>query len=338
MNRYAISSPAIISNVGININSGSIIESTGVGDITLIAVGGEGVNSNIGTILRDGSVIRSAMGNISVTSEGGGSGSFNHGLALVVGGAITSTGTGANAAIISIDATGANGSYYNVGLSLEDGSNISTVDGNIGITVTSGNNGNNNCGANINASRINSTGIGSDAGTITINATSAGVSNNIAVELTSGASITTVDGNINVTGTSNGSGDINFGIDLSMISYITSSGTGASAGTITLNGTSGVGNKYNRGINLSLSSKVESIDGDITFNGISRSLNAMAYGNSILSSSQIISTGTGEFAANIYINGTPGSACQYGTWLDRNNGAEITATDGSIVITGGINP
>ena len=121
------------SNVGIFIDNGSLIESTGIGNITLNGTGGNGTVNNRGIELQGASnpninrsVIRTNDGNINLTGTGNGIENFNIGIFLNNGGVVESNGTGN----ISLTGTGVNDA---AGIRLEDDSSII---GNGDITLT----------------------------------------------------------------------------------------------------------------------------------------------------------------------------------------------------------
>ena len=116
---------------------------------------------------------------------------------------------------------------------------------------------------------ISSTATGTNAGTITINGTGGpGVDENLGVYMSGGGSITSVDGDIMVTGQGGAaSGRGNRGI-LMDAGRVASTGTGPNAATITLSGTAGTGGLDMSGLRISgLFTKVRSADGNITITG-----------------------------------------------------------------------
>jgi CHAT domain-containing protein len=121
------------SNVGIFLDNGSVVESTGAGTVSLVGIGGNGTSENRGIELQGNqspgintSIVRSGDGNINLMGTGNGTESFNIGIFLNNGGVVESTGTGN----ITLDGTGVNGAE---GIRLEDDSSIT---GNGTVTLT----------------------------------------------------------------------------------------------------------------------------------------------------------------------------------------------------------
>ncbi|MCM2371003.1 tail fiber protein [Aporhodopirellula aestuarii] len=116
--------------------------------------------------------------------------------------------------------------------------------------------------------RVSMTGTGPTAGTVTIDGQAGGgASGSRGVTLTdSNAFITSVDGNIMITGVGTDGGSSNYGIEIDDIDRIESTGTGADAATITLNGTAGNGVFDNAGLRIS-SGNIISAEGDISLTG-----------------------------------------------------------------------
>jgi hypothetical protein len=89
-------------NLGIGVQSGSVIESTGDAKIDLFGVGGKGLTSSIGVRVMDSnSAIRSKDGDITVIGNAGGSAesSGNHGVVLQSGVIATTAGGTANVSV-----------------------------------------------------------------------------------------------------------------------------------------------------------------------------------------------------------------------------------------------
>jgi len=125
-----------------------MITSTGTGTnaakITINGTGGNGEATNHGVSIGGaGTQVTSAKGDITLIGQGGSNGTgasnSNMGIRIYSGGAISSTGTGANAANISIVGQGSNGALASHGFNMENANtNVSTVDGSITITGTGG--------------------------------------------------------------------------------------------------------------------------------------------------------------------------------------------------------
>ncbi|QDT97380.1 cadherin domain-containing protein [Gimesia aquarii] len=139
---------------------------------------------------------------------------------------------------------------------------------------------------------------------------------------------TTGEGNILLTGF--GGADAltsdHYGVHLHSGTSVTSTDTGASAGTITINGTGGTGIDNNRGVFIEgASTNITSVDGNVQI--VANSSN----GDGVLLADQaaVVSTGTGANAATITINGTTTSD-NAGVTLTSN----VQSLDGDIAITG----
>jgi hypothetical protein len=130
-------------------------------------------------------------------------------IGIVFGGtsSITSTGTGANAANITLVGNGGTGADSGEnGITLTDSSYLATVDGDISLTGVAGDNGPNSAGVIIyQLAHIDSTGVGASAGNISITGTGgAGQASNHGIFLWGNGgdvAITAVDGDITLTGT-----------------------------------------------------------------------------------------------------------------------------------------
>lgn len=137
------------SNIGILISDIETISSLGTGAnaaaITIDGTGGDGTNGNTGVRLVGGTTdISSVDGNILIQGVGDGSTSVSRGVVLFEIDAVRSTGTGAGAATISINGTGANGTTNNDGILLSGATtSIETADGDVALTgiATSGGDG-----------------------------------------------------------------------------------------------------------------------------------------------------------------------------------------------------
>jgi len=236
------------SNNGIIIFNDADITSTGTGasaaTVTLVGTGGNGTATNYGVILQHtGTLLSSVDGDISITGQGGhGSGNGNHGIYLLNGPDIVSTGAGADAAAITLDGTGGNGTSGNIGVRLElAGTLVTSADGDISVTGQGGHgSSSDNYGIYmVTDADITSTGTGGNAATITLNGTGGnGTSSNYGIRLTnSGTLVSSADGDITLTGigAAGASGTGNDGIRLDTDPDILSTG----AAEISLTGTAG---------------------------------------------------------------------------------------------------
>ena len=186
-------------NRGIVISSGSVVHSSGTGNITLNGTGGLGIDENFGILIRDASVIESQeTGNINLIGIGGAGTNFNFGIGIfdpdstirVANGNIVLDGTG--------NGTGNGNGNHGIGL-INGGIIESTEMGNITLEGISGN----------------------------------GQDSNLGIFTNIDFTIESVDGDIDLTGIANGTGNVNSGVGLFSSSVVESTGNGA----ITLEGT-----------------------------------------------------------------------------------------------------
>lgn len=333
-------------NYGVYIHTDSTLTST-TGAITLEGSGGSGTNNNYGIFLDGDTVlITSDEGNILLNGTGGQSatGIDNAGIRLYSGADILSTGTTANAAMITLNGVaGRNGEgiYLNGG-SIRSGYGDITLTGTYDSLMDS-----NGTGIFISTYESNgategiveSTGTDGavDAANITINAVG---KDNHGLFMHVGTNLKTVDGDIDITAYGeNGLG----AVALRYSSSIISSGTGDNAGNITIDVTSGDGSGDKIGLGVLHSSKITTVDGDIditarggnTDNGVAHGIQIGQDNGSV--SKGITSTGDG----NITLDGTAGDctlgSC-YGVFLtDTTSGTDnfiSTTSTGNITIIG----
>jgi hypothetical protein len=212
------------SNVGVHVFFGGRVESTGTGSgagtITITGTGGTGTQANQGvSVAQAGATVSSIDGNIQISGQGGsGSTAGSDGVDISSSGRVESTGTGTDAARITVTGTGA-GAGTGMGVRVRDtGSKIISVDGNIDITGQGGNGTGFNRGVEIYAGgAVESTGTGAHAATITIVGTGATTTSGLFVNcgvgvFASGSRVTSVDGQIDITGTTTGPHTANHGI------------------------------------------------------------------------------------------------------------------------------
>ncbi len=294
---------------GVYMHFGTIVRSTATGaDAGTIAIdgtGGTGTNSNRGVLIRNpGTQVSSVDGAILITGQGGdGFTSNDHGVNISDAAVISSTGTGSEAATITIDGTGGGRTSSNPGVLISGsgsspGTQVTSVDGAILITGRGGDGtGSSNGGVNVwSGAIVSSTGTGSDAATITINGIGGtGTNSNRGVlMMDSGTQVTSFVGNILVTGQGgDGSGHSNLGVQISGAAFVSSKGEGADAAKITIHGSGGTGTNDNRGVYLwGLDSRVRSVEGDIQITGTAGGGDSFAI--ELLVSGAIEATGTAD--------------------------------------------
>lgn len=325
-------------NWGIQMSNVETISSTGTGadaaKITIDGTGGVGGSSNLGVYLAGTMTdITSVDGDISIIGQGGGSETgqgSNPGVSTFSFGSISSTGTGPDAATISLNGTGGVGYSSNTGISLRSGIDIDSVDGAIAITGEGGSGGGrDNKGVYIDGSTtLSSIGTGVNAAPITVLGTG-GDGGEIAYGTHLFGTFTSVDGDISITGQGGHGSTKGYNTGVVLGSATSSTGTGATAAMITINGTGGAGTHDNRGV--SLGGPVASVDGAVSITGVGG--NGSSSGNDgIYSSAALTSTGAGETAATITIDGTGGAGG--GTGLSVEGTAGLTSVDGAIWLIG----
>ena len=227
----------------------------------------------VGIDVNGATIASSGTGDISLVGRGGDSSSGNYGIHLGNGTTVQSTATGADAAAITLDGTGGTGTHNNHGVRIESsGTQVTSVDGDILITGRGGDGSSStNLGVWVRyAAVISSTGAGADAATVTLDGTGGNSTfNNFGVRIENfGTQVTSVEGDILITGRGDGSGGGNHGVWVLSAAVVSSTGTGTDAATITLDGTGGNSTFNNFGVRIENSgTQVTSVDGDILITG-----------------------------------------------------------------------
>ncbi len=215
---------------GIVVQSGGSLQTT-TGTLTLNGNGGSGVDGNRGVfIFGSGTTVSSGDGNISITGVGNGTGQFNIGNNVTGGAIVRSTGNGN----ITLNGTGNGAGQQNIGVVMDVSSQITAANGNISLMGTS--NGTNLFSLGVAVLRGSVVAAGGN-GTVDITGTGGAGSSfsspGIYIGVNTGNQITSVNGNITLTGTGNGTGANNNGIYMRDDASIRSTGAGA----ISLTGT-----------------------------------------------------------------------------------------------------
>jgi hypothetical protein len=342
-------------NYGVRLSTRAVVSSTGMvnpnATITITGIGGDGVSDNYGVWITE-STVTSVVADVQITGAGSGTGDNNYGVYINDDGngptLISSTGTGNDAATMTIEGTGGNGTSQNRGVWITGSmTEVTSIDGDIVITGTGGDgSADGNVGVWISGmATVSSTGakvnpLDDDlAATITITGTGGeGTSNNHGVQLTN-AQVTSVEGDIEIVGEASGTEDDNYGVFISAASLVVSTGVGASAATIMIRGTgSEDGANRNRGVWIAdFGTEVTSVDGDILVTGIgTEGAGDDNVGVLVSDEAVISSTGLGIDAATITIEGT-GSVLDgngnRGVWI-TDPGTAVTSVDGNILVTG----
>lgn len=317
----------ITSTRNIKLNSGSNLRTVD-GGITLLANnGGVTAGEFTGIEAENATIETTGDGNISLTGFGGTDAltSDHHGIHLHSGTSVTSTDTGASAGTITINGTGGTGIANNRGVFIEGAStNVTSVDGNIQIFADASN-GNGFVLAD--QASIVSNGNGANAATIAINGTTS--SDNAGVTINS--NVQSLDGDIAITGVSNGGGIASEGVLIQTVAGQVNS-TNAN---ITINGTS----NGDDGIEISDSSSITitgtgilQLQGESTGTGNGIELNTTINSNSgtvTLTSEYDIILGSVAL-----INSTSGIVIVTADNAVGNNGNPISMADGALIDAG----
>ncbi len=217
-------------NVGCTFNS-AIISSTGTGAVIVTGTGGSGVNNNMGIqISGQGANITSETGSVSIVGNGNGSGEFNYGIRVESGAKVSSTGT----ATVSLNGTGGDGGASNRGVIITGKyTDISSTGGDIALTGIAQGFGSYNQGVLV-ENRASLT--ASNAAAIAVSGSAApGQKYDVGIFVSGqSATITSVDGDITLTGVGQGEGNSNEGVILEYPQNVQATG----AGIVTVNSTS----------------------------------------------------------------------------------------------------
>lgn len=318
----------------------AVVSSTGVGDLAAkisvhgTARAGTGFNSGIDL---HRTTFRSVDGDIRFTGLGATHATLNsnRGVAILEASVIESTGTGSAAARITIEGQSLSGQNFNAAVTVNDESSVRSVDGDIHIDGRAANTSHfNNPGVAIYKSSVISTGIGADAATITLNgAAGAGVDSNHGVEFNQSI-ISSVDGHVEVTGTGNGTGDANRGIELLGNSVIESTGTTSAAARIQLLGNGAAGTGRNHGVFLR-ESRVSTMVGYVNISGNGgHGTGNSNYGVSLHENSILESTGSAPTNAQVFVQGIGGDAVDWNVGITVSTGATIRSASSHVSLNG----
>ncbi|BAQ65372.1 choice-of-anchor Q domain-containing protein [Geminocystis sp. NIES-3709] len=325
-------------NQGIRLEGTNSQISSIAGAINLMGTGGGSTNDNYGVLIFNNSGVNTVNGNVSITGIASGTTNENYGVYLLGAGKVSSTGTGT----ISITGQGSNSATgnNNDGIRLNN-STVQSNDGNILLTGTGGGTGTTQLGVRIiSGAKIEST------GNATINVTGFGSKNgvgtNYGVQVNSASSaITSKDGNITINGTGMGTGGNNRGVSVENGGVISSTGEA----TITVIGQGSINplsTGGNRGVRVDNGGRITSEKGAIFISGKAGATGESTgatfnYGVQVIFSGVISSTGMGNDAATITIEGDGGSIsnkASQNAGVDVEQGGKITSIDGAIKITG----
>lgn len=308
-------------NVGVLIGSGSRIEGNNTSTTNITATGGTGGlggndglrvdngwldsnasnsttivgtslattgDSNIGVSFINTALVEVVNGSYSITGTGGNSVNGNIGVLIDSNSTIISSSDGT----ITLNGTGQGSGNNNVGTHINTTGSISSVQGDIDITglgAVSAGSGNDGI---ILEGAITSTSAAAAAATITLDGTASSGTNAAGIRSSGGSgSITSISGDIDLTGAVLATSDSNSaGIKLQNFT-ITSTGGGANFADVSLNGTGATGVNLSRGVVMT-SSSVNSNSGSITLSGTAQDTSATPVGAD-LSGTTLAITGTG---------------------------------------------
>ncbi|MCA9166624.1 MAG: right-handed parallel beta-helix repeat-containing protein [Planctomycetales bacterium] len=327
-------------NFGVYISSVDEISSTGTdidaAKITIIGVGGGVAPSvtNTGIDIRGTTTdIRSAYGDISLQGTGG---AGSRGVALQSMGVIASTGRSDGAATISINGTGGDASSGGQLMGVYAlGAQLTSIDGAISIEGQGGTSdtGSGNFGVQLrDGVTVSSTGAGLSAASLHITGNGGvGTDDQHGVNI-SGAVITSADGAIEVSGRGGtGSGRNQHGVVLNNGSTIASTGAGLDVSGVNITGYGGIGvTGASQGVVIT--TNIDAVDGLIAIRGVGGQGAGSDAG--IVVAATLSSTGVGDLARGISLNGDGGSGDgSHGVDLTGNR-LVLTAVHGDIVVNG----
>ncbi|OAD90138.1 hypothetical protein A7A78_07935 [Aequorivita soesokkakensis] len=315
-------------NHGLQMSAAAVIENTGMGSINLQGTGGDGVYINQGIRMENtGTKISTIDGGITLSGTGGNAtGTNNEGITIINEASIEAEGTGS----ITLTGNAVAGDGSNKGVVLfAPNTFVRSNGGGIAITGNGAGTGSNNLGISLeNASSIQDM----VDGNIVLNGTGGnGLSTNRGISITAGSVVTTMDGEISLTGQGGiGTGNSNDGILINGVgSQVTSS-----QGNIQImanGGSSGSGSQH-IGLYVNGSGTIQTVDGDINIQGVGGDgLGNYHNGVHLASQGRIEATGTGS--VDITGIGGAGTSSNTGVWLQNSN-TRITANGGGIAING----
>ncbi|MEZ6130494.1 MAG: Calx-beta domain-containing protein [Planctomycetaceae bacterium] len=310
----AMAAPGSTAN-GITVNSTIQTDS---GAINLTGTGGDTGSHNDGIQVQAAGVITSARGAISLTGTGGGDAlsSDNHGVHLLPGATVSSTGLIAgNVTVTGTGGTGSGGGHHGV---LVDNAAVTSVDGFITLNGTGGTGtAGNNAGVVLDSDAVvRSTGLATVQITGLGGEGAAGVDGIRILDTTIagiGTVVESVTGSIQLDGTAGfvGTGGSGVGVLMNGTGSATIRSTGTiatdgSAAAITINATGGTGAAGQAGLlMMGTSQTITAVDGDIAVTGDAGSgIGTDNIGIDLQAGSTIVSTGTTVDAAAVLLSGS----------------------------------
>jgi filamentous hemagglutinin family protein len=269
------------------------------------------------------STLSSVEGNISLQGKSGNTNQTS-GIEILHNSLIESTGSGINAATITLDGIANIGSLINIGIKVTS-STISSIDGNINVAAATSSNGNMGYALLLEQS---SNILSANDAAITLNcAVSSAIDNSSAVFLVENSNITSNNGNIDITANNDFASD-KFNLGLKMMAYSKINSTGS--GDVIVNATT-TGASFNDAISLD-GSFIENNLGAISLTATSNATNDYNDGISLNTFSKISSTTSDATLNEITINATSGTGSHENFGLNINY-SDITSVSSNINIT-----
>ncbi len=331
----------------------TVISNTGNGTITLRGTGAAGASTNVGVSLAASTQILTANGDILIEGTSLGTVATNHGISVLGGSAISASGSGD----ITLIGTGGVASTSGSGVLL-NGSSLQAQSGNLTLTGTgralssgrgvdlsnsiltsatgsiqltgSGSataTGTSNIGVYVNGSTINLNQPGGIATLVIQGTGGGGTTANHGVQVTGGAGITSVAGNVEITGQAGGTEGSAAGVSFLSSSTVTVGGSGDLTVTGTGSASGSATTSQNRGIQVA-SSTLSVLNGDLTLTGLGGGAGNGTTNHGIDITGTATNRGTvrSTGAGNLIISGTGGAG---GNGLNGNF-ASLTTTSGDI--------
>lgn len=313
---------------------GGVVRSTATradaGKISIVGVGGVGTADNDGVAVEGaGASVESVSGDIQITgTAGNGSTTLNRGIAVINGGQIKSTGTGATAADIDLSGTGGPGTSTNYGVVFGSSALATTVNGNFTIVGQGGNSvsGGQSIGVLVTSGGVvegGTTGLLSITGTG--GASSGSVKSGVRV-INAGSRIGSAGADILVTGFGGAGGSFNRGVELFSGGQIYAGGSG----TVTVVGTGGLATgDENQGVLVNgATTSIGSAAGDVVITGTGGGSGAAVFNAGVGS----VSNGFFSAGGTLQITGVAGNGANASNAVSL--GAGGATAGGDIVITG----
>jgi len=297
------------------------------------------------------SVTVSGAGEITLTSQGSGDGTFQ-GVSL-----IKSNLTSGNGAI-TLTGEGGTGGGYNSGVKLDDAT-VTSQSGHIIVTGLGGGSGSISHGIHVlNGSTLSA----GDGAAITLTGRGAGgTGSNTGIVFSHDASASVVDGDLSLVGSGDGSGSLSKGILLQGGSFTSSGsgdiliqGTGAGtethgtgveiisdalvetsgSGSIEIEGAGAAGGiHYNRGVVLHAGTTVRCAQGALSIKGVGGGSGAGIYNQGVALLSGVlveVSSGTGP----LRVEGAGGAADSYNSGVFLQAAVTLRSNDGNLLVEG----